>query len=118
VAALTGEGKTRAIKVALQERRERLALRIVRRDRGAALRRFLEQEVWPEVPAERARPAADPAGGRRDPGLRPGRRVIVDSSAIVAIVLREPGWATLVAKLGAATMCGSARPRSPRPGRF
>jgi antitoxin VapB len=51
VAAMTGESKTRAIKVALQERRERLALRIVRRDRGEALRRFLEQEVWPEVPS-------------------------------------------------------------------
>jgi antitoxin VapB len=50
VAAMTGESKTRAVKVALQERKERLALRIVRRDRGAALRRFLEQEVWPEVP--------------------------------------------------------------------
>ncbi len=50
VAAMTGESKTRAVKVALQERRERLALRIVRRDRGQALRRFLEQEVWPEIP--------------------------------------------------------------------
>jgi antitoxin VapB len=50
VAALTGESKTRAIKVALRERRDRLALRAVRRDRGEALRRFLEQEVWPEVP--------------------------------------------------------------------
>jgi antitoxin VapB len=50
VAAMTGESKTRAVKVALQERKERLALRIVRRDRGQALRRFLEQEVWPQVP--------------------------------------------------------------------
>jgi antitoxin VapB len=50
VAAMTGESKTRAVKVALQERKERLVLRVVRRDRGQALRRFLEQEVWPEVP--------------------------------------------------------------------
>lgn len=50
VAAMTGESKTRAVKVALQERKQRLALRIVRRDRGQALRRFLEQEVWPQVP--------------------------------------------------------------------
>ena len=50
VAAMTGESKTRAVKVALQERRERLALRIVRRDRGQALRRFLEHEIWPEIP--------------------------------------------------------------------
>jgi antitoxin VapB len=50
VAAMTGESKTRAVKVALQERRDRLALSIVRRDRGQELRRFLEREVWPEVP--------------------------------------------------------------------
>jgi hypothetical protein len=25
-------------------------LRVVRRDRGQALRRFLEQAVWPEIP--------------------------------------------------------------------
>jgi antitoxin VapB len=50
VAAMTGESKTRAVKVALQERKQRLALRIVRRDRGQTLRRFLEQEVWPQVP--------------------------------------------------------------------
>jgi antitoxin VapB len=50
VAAMTGESKTRAVKVALQERKQRLALRIVRRDRGLTLRRFLEDEVWPQVP--------------------------------------------------------------------
>ncbi len=50
VAAMTGESKTRAVKVALQERKQRLALRIVRRDRGRALRAFLEEEVWPQVP--------------------------------------------------------------------
>ncbi len=50
VAAMTGESKTRAVKVALQERKQRLALRIVRRDRGRTLRAFLEEEVWPQVP--------------------------------------------------------------------
>jgi antitoxin VapB len=50
VAALTGESKARAVKVALQERKQRLALRIVRRDRAQELRRFLEEEVWPQVP--------------------------------------------------------------------
>ncbi len=50
VAAMTGESKTRAVKVALQERKQRLALRIVRRDRGQTLRRFLEEEVWPQIP--------------------------------------------------------------------
>jgi antitoxin VapB len=50
VAAMTGESKTRAVKVALQERKDRLSLGMVRQDRGQALRRFLEQEVWPQVP--------------------------------------------------------------------
>lgn len=50
VAAITGESKTRAVKVALQERRQRLAVRVVRRDRVQELRRFLEQEAWPQVP--------------------------------------------------------------------
>ncbi len=50
VAAITGESKTRAVKVALQERRQRLAVRVVRRDRAEELRRFLAQEVWPQVP--------------------------------------------------------------------
>ena len=50
VAALAGESKTRAVKIALQERRERLALRVVRRDRGQEILRFLEEEVWPQVP--------------------------------------------------------------------
>jgi antitoxin VapB len=50
VASMTGESKTRAVKVALQERKQRLALGIVRRDRGRALRAFLEEEVWPQVP--------------------------------------------------------------------
>lgn len=52
VAALTGETKARAVKVALQERRRRLAPRAVPRDRGEELRRFLEEEVWPQIPAD------------------------------------------------------------------
>jgi antitoxin VapB len=50
VAAITGESKTRAVKVALQERKQWLAVRVVRRDRTEELRRFLVQEVWPRVP--------------------------------------------------------------------
>lgn len=49
VAAIAGETKTRAVKVALAERMQRLAPR-VRRDGAARLRRFLEQEAWPQVP--------------------------------------------------------------------
>jgi len=50
VARLAGETKTEAVRRALAERRERLALRVVRRDRGVHLREFLEHEVWPRVP--------------------------------------------------------------------
>lgn len=49
VAALASETKTRAVKVALQQRKERLALR-ARPVRGKeALRRFLTEEAWPQV---------------------------------------------------------------------
>jgi antitoxin VapB len=50
VAALTGESKTKAVRVALQERRDRLQLRVVTRDHAADFARFLEEEVWPQVP--------------------------------------------------------------------
>ena len=42
--------KTRAVKVALQERRARLAVRGGARDPHADFVRFLETEVWPQVP--------------------------------------------------------------------
>ena len=50
VAAMAGESKTRAVKVALEERKKRLTVRAGRRDRSQGLQRFLEQEVWPGVP--------------------------------------------------------------------
>jgi antitoxin VapB len=49
LAAMTGESKTRTIRRALEERRERLALQVVRRKRDEAILQFLEQEVWPTV---------------------------------------------------------------------
>lgn len=61
VARLAGESKTQAIRRALEERKGRLALRVVRKDRRADLLRFLEREVWPVVP-------------RRLRGRRMGRR--------------------------------------------
>ena len=50
VAALAGENKTQAIRKALEERRGRLSFQVVRRERSAELRRFLEREIWAEVP--------------------------------------------------------------------
>lgn len=50
VAALAGESKTQAIRRALLERKSKLTVRGVRRDRRAELQRFLESEVWTRVP--------------------------------------------------------------------
>ena len=56
VARLAGETKTEAIRRALGERLERLAYRVVRRDKRAELGRVLVREVWSHVPdAERGR---------------------------------------------------------------
>jgi antitoxin VapB len=50
VARITGETKTESIRRALEERRARLRLRVVKRDREAEMLRYLEREVWPTVP--------------------------------------------------------------------
>ena len=51
VAKLAGETKTAAVQRALSERRERLVLRVADTDRTARVRRFLERDVWPRIPA-------------------------------------------------------------------
>ena len=50
IAELTGESKTRAVRTALQERRQRLAFRVSRHNRRARWLDFLETEVWPQIP--------------------------------------------------------------------
>jgi antitoxin VapB len=52
VARLTGESKTQAIRVALEERRGRLTSGVDPEARIAELRRFLEEEIWPLVPTD------------------------------------------------------------------
>jgi antitoxin VapB len=52
VATLTGETKTRAINIALRERRERLLAARSATDRADRLTRFLTDEAWPQVPPE------------------------------------------------------------------
>jgi antitoxin VapB len=52
VAKLTGESKTRAIRIALQERKQRLGFRVKRRSRRDELLRFLRCDVWPRVPVK------------------------------------------------------------------
>lgn len=50
--AITGESKTEAVRQALEERRRRLALRGVEGGSGLDIRAFLENEIWPQVPAD------------------------------------------------------------------
>jgi antitoxin VapB len=52
VAGLTGESKTQAIRVALEERRRRLHTGIDPEARKAELLRFMEEEIWSRVPPE------------------------------------------------------------------
>jgi antitoxin VapB len=51
VAALAAETKTGAIRVALQERKQRLIAQATGRGRSGRLRRFLTDEAWPQIPA-------------------------------------------------------------------
>ena len=50
VSALAHESKTRAVKTSLLERRERLLLQAVNTRRAEGFRRFISEEVWPQVP--------------------------------------------------------------------
>lgn len=52
IAAITGESKTRAVRVSLQERRDRLSLHFAGGgDRAGDLLRFLREEIWPSIPS-------------------------------------------------------------------
>ncbi len=52
VAEMAGETKTEAVRKALLERKEKLGLHLVKRDRDAELLEFLEREIWPLVPPD------------------------------------------------------------------
>jgi antitoxin VapB len=52
VARLAGETKTEAVRKALEERKQRLQLRVASGNRRARVLRFLEREVWPAVPED------------------------------------------------------------------
>lgn len=57
IAAITGESKTRAIRVALQERRDRLVTQDPPERPGERMLRVLETNIWPQIPPEeRGRP--------------------------------------------------------------
>lgn len=52
VVNITGETKTEAVRKALEERRQRLALRAGARADEVRLFTFLQDEVWPQIPAD------------------------------------------------------------------
>jgi antitoxin VapB len=53
VAELSGETKTGAIRQAMRDRREKLAReREPLEERRRKFRKFLEEEIWPHIPAE------------------------------------------------------------------
>jgi antitoxin VapB len=52
LAALTGETKTRAVRTALEERRQGLSRGISTTARMRRLSDLLEGEIWPQVPPE------------------------------------------------------------------
>lgn len=52
VAELAGESKTQAVTVALRERRERLRRGETLEQRRERIKRFLEEEVWPQIPPD------------------------------------------------------------------
>ncbi len=52
VAALANENKTEAIRRALLDRRERLALRRSRASRSDRIEALLRQRIWPQIPED------------------------------------------------------------------
>jgi len=52
VARLSGQNKTQAVRQALQEMRDRLSLRVSDASRASQRRRFLEREIWGDIPDE------------------------------------------------------------------
>jgi antitoxin VapB len=52
VATLAHESKTRAVRVALQERRERLLAEVAEASRRERVTRFLVDEAWPQLDIE------------------------------------------------------------------
>jgi antitoxin VapB len=52
VARLSGQNKTQAVRQALEEKRERLSMRVSPAARTVQRRRFLEREIWADIPDE------------------------------------------------------------------
>ncbi|HVA24380.1 MAG TPA: type II toxin-antitoxin system VapB family antitoxin [Chloroflexota bacterium] len=70
VAGLAGESKTRAVRVALQERKQRLEI-LQPKGKRKPLLQFLEEEIWPHIPPEQRGKAMSKAEREEILGLGP-----------------------------------------------
>ena len=52
VVKMTGESKTEAVRKALEERQQRLALRFMVTQDDNWLNTFLGEEIWPQIPPD------------------------------------------------------------------
>jgi antitoxin VapB len=73
IASRTGESKSEAVRQALRERHQRLGLQAGKRKREpGSLLRFLETEIWPQIPPEeRGRPPMTKAEREEILGIGP-----------------------------------------------
>jgi ribonuclease VapC len=98
VARLANETKTEAIRRALLERRARMRARAGKPVGRRSLRDYLEQSVWPVIPRRQlgrvlSREEEDQILGYGPHGYW---TMVLDTSAIVAIHLQEPGYDRLI----------------------
>ena len=100
VAALTGTTKTGAVRYALRQVLEAQSRPSVRQ-REERLTRFLEEEIWPLIPPDQLGKPRVQGRTRGDPRLWRGRRMIIDSSAILAVIGKEPGYERIIHELAA-----------------
>ena len=98
VARLTGESKTEAIRKALDERRRRLKGPSVAERRRRVIR-LLETRIWPSIPKKDLGRRITRAEKERNPRLRTRGRMTLDTSALIAILLSEPGALDLVDRI-------------------
>ena len=91
---MTGETKTEAIRKALVERRRQL--KRPQANQRQHVIEFLERKVWATVPKKHLGKRLTRAEEDQIPRLRTRGRMTIDSSALLAILLGEPGALDLV----------------------
>ena len=106
VASAADETKTEAVRRALEERKVRLQAHGMTPNRDR--RKYLEERVRPFTPPE----AMGTGVTKQVVGLWPGRLAgtILDASAIISILIQEPGADALSRKIGDAHFVGVGAP--------